>query len=342
MIAPPLLAADLSDISGHWAEPQIRQAVAQGYVSGYPDGTFQPDRTLRRAEFVKILAAALKLAPMPDTQVPFADAANHWVAAQGWLQAAVKAGIVAPENYPQGFDPDGNLPRWEIAVLVMRALGVRAEQAAAAPAPSFPDAGTIPGSAQGYVSLAVSMKIITGYPDGTFRGGDTANRAQAVVMTQRMLGAMNALAISSPAFAAGAPIPQTYTCDGQNISPPLQWQGVPAGARSLALIVDDPDAPSGTFTHWLAWNIAPDTTQLAENFSATAPASVGQGTSDFRQPGYGGPCPPPGAAHHYHFTLYALDTALDLAAGAGKQQLLDAMQGHIVAQAELVGTYQRG
>jgi Raf kinase inhibitor-like YbhB/YbcL family protein len=144
--------------------------------------------------------------------------------------------------------------------------------------------------------------------------------------------------LTSPAFAHGEAIPTLYSCDGDDISPPLQWQNVPAGTQSLALIMDDPDAPRGTWVHWVLYNMPPQTSELPENVALTAGSS--QGTNSWNRLGYGGPCPPSGT-HRYFFKLYALDSELDLAAGATKDQLLAAMEGHILAQGELMGTYAR-
>jgi Raf kinase inhibitor-like YbhB/YbcL family protein len=151
------------------------------------------------------------------------------------------------------------------------------------------------------------------------------------------------LSISSPAFQDGERIPAKYTCEGQNVSPQLEGSGVPEKAQSLALIMDDPDAPGGTFTHWVIFNTPPDSLTSPEAVPTEPQLSCGtqQGINDFGTIGYGGPCPPPGRPHRYRFTLYALDQPLDLKAGASKEQLLGAMEGHIIEQARLTGTYQR-
>ncbi len=148
--------------------------------------------------------------------------------------------------------------------------------------------------------------------------------------------------LKSQAFAAGEMIPAKYTCDGQDISPPLRWSDPPAGTIEFALISDDPDAPVGTWVHWVMWNIPVSASALDENLPKTASLLNGtkQGTTDFRRIGYGGPCPPSGT-HRYFFKLYALDTALDLPASTTKKDLEKAMQGHILGQAELMGTYRR-
>lgn len=146
--------------------------------------------------------------------------------------------------------------------------------------------------------------------------------------------APTSLSISSTAFAAGGMIPSKYTCDGANVNPPLDIEGIPDNAKSLALIVDDPDAPAGTWVHWVVWNI-PVASHLNEN---EAPGT--QGTNDFNRRNYGGPCPPSGT-HRYFFKVYALDAMLNLPDNTGKSQLLKAMEGHIVASGELMGLYQR-
>jgi len=142
--------------------------------------------------------------------------------------------------------------------------------------------------------------------------------------------------ITSSAFQEGGNIPSKFTCDGSDLSPPLQITGVPSEAKTLVLIADDPDAPGGLFTHWLAWNIPPQTNSIAEG---SAPKGV-QGTNDFGNSGYRGPCPPPGV-HRYSFKVLALDRELDLGSGAKRSQLDAAMRGHIIAQGELMGRYSR-
>ena len=150
------------------------------------------------------------------------------------------------------------------------------------------------------------------------------------------------LILSSTAFAEGDPIPQIYSCDGEDISPPMQWTDPPEGAMSFALIVDDPDAPVGTWVHWVLYNLPSDTRSLTEAFPSDAdlPDGSKNGENSWGRLGYGGPCPP-GGTHRYFFKLYALDMILDMAAGATKEQLLQAMEGHILAESELMGTYSR-
>ena len=143
--------------------------------------------------------------------------------------------------------------------------------------------------------------------------------------------------LSSSAFAARQPIPRRYSCAGEDLSPPLEWRAVPAGAVSLALIVDDPDAPVGTFTHWLAWGINPDDGGLGEGESARR-----EGRNDFRTIGYRGPCPPRGhGPHRYFFRLYALAREPAVSPGASRRELERALNDNVLAVAELVGTYER-
>ncbi len=152
------------------------------------------------------------------------------------------------------------------------------------------------------------------------------------------------LTLTSPAFAEGRPIPTKHTGDGKDVSPPLQWGGVPDGTRSLALICDDPDAPVGTWVHWVLFNLPPTTTELPENVPPAENVANGakQGQNDFRHLGYGGPAPPPGEPHRYFFKLYALDCEVALRPGATtKRDLAKAMEGHVLAEGQLMGTYQR-
>ncbi|MDH7599598.1 MAG: YbhB/YbcL family Raf kinase inhibitor-like protein [Sedimentisphaerales bacterium] len=153
---------------------------------------------------------------------------------------------------------------------------------------------------------------------------------------------MEQMKVTSTAFADGGIIPSKYTCDGQDISPPLQWEGVPSGARSIAIISNDPDAPVGTWVHWVIWNIPPTATGLPEALprDPKLPDGARQGINDFGRPGYGGPCPPSGT-HRYYFKVYALDTLLDLPTTARKPDLLKAMQGHVLAEGMLMGRYSR-
>ncbi len=151
------------------------------------------------------------------------------------------------------------------------------------------------------------------------------------------------LTLKANAFANGAEIPRKYTCAGADVSPVLNWSGVTPAARSLALIVDDPDAPRGTWTHWLLWNLPAHLTSLPEAVSAeeTLASGARQGKNDFGRVGYGGPCPPPGKAHRYFFKLYALDATLDLKPGAVRRELERALKGHVLSEAQWMGTSKR-
>jgi hypothetical protein len=152
----------------------------------------------------------------------------------------------------------------------------------------------------------------------------------------------DAMRISSPAFQDQHPIPSAYTCDDANISPPLSFSDVPQNAASLALLMDDPDAPAGDWVHWIVFNLPPDAAGLPEDAPAgpRLPDGATQGANSWRRLGYGGPCPPSGL-HRYFFKLYALDAKLDLEPGASKKQLLKAMQGRVLEEASCMGTYQR-
>ena len=148
--------------------------------------------------------------------------------------------------------------------------------------------------------------------------------------------------ITSTAFEEGGMIPKPYTCDGKDMSPPLAWTSIPEGTKSLALICDDPDAPGGTWVHWVLFNLPADVKELPENVppKKTLENDAKQGKNDFRKIGYGGPCPP-GGTHRYYFKLYAVDTVLDANPGITKQELLNAMEGHILAEGQLMGKYTR-
>ncbi len=154
-----------------------------------------------------------------------------------------------------------------------------------------------------------------------------------------------AMTVTSRSFKAGEPIPARHTCEGQDISPALSWSGAPAGTKSLALIVDDPDAPDPaapktTWVHWVLYNIPPSVSDLPEGASTTTPAGAKDGTNDWKRKGYGGPCPPVGR-HRYFHKLYALDTVLPDLGEPDKASLLKAMQGHVLAEGQLIGTYQK-
>jgi len=149
--------------------------------------------------------------------------------------------------------------------------------------------------------------------------------------------------ITSAAFADGQPIPAKYTCDGDDASPPLQWTNAPANTKSFALIADDPDAPMGTWVHWVAYDLSPIANALPEGVAKSQyiAGNAMQGLNDFHRLGYGGPCPPPGKPHRYFFKIYALDTVLNLKPGLTKKELLKVTNGHVLAEGRLIGTYQR-
>ena len=163
-----------------------------------------------------------------------------------------------------------------------------------------------------------------------------------VILMALAVQAESAIQVTSTAFHEGSLIPAKYTCDGENISPPLAWTSVPRGTKSLALIADDPDAPMGTFVHWVMYDIPATERKLGENIPREKTLTNGrrQGVNGSKKIGYTGPCPPSGT-HRYYFKLYALDKMLELQPGATKQQVLDAMKGHILGQGQLMGKYKR-
>jgi len=149
--------------------------------------------------------------------------------------------------------------------------------------------------------------------------------------------------LATTAFSAGGAIPRKFTCDGPDVSPKLTWSDPPGKTQSFALIMDDPDAPAGTWVHWVIYDLPANTRELAEGVAKQEQLSNGarQGRNDFGKIGYGGPCPPPGKPHRYFFKLYALDAKIDLKAGATRADVERAMKGHILTQAELIGRYAR-
>jgi Raf kinase inhibitor-like YbhB/YbcL family protein len=151
------------------------------------------------------------------------------------------------------------------------------------------------------------------------------------------------LQVSSPAFQEGETIPKQYTADGKDVSPALRWSGAPEGTKTFALVCEDPDAPRGVWTHWVVYNLPADTPELREGVppDGELPGGGRQGKNDFGKTGYGGPSPPRGKPHRYFFKVYALDTALDLPAGATRAQLLAALKGHALAEGQLMGLYGR-
>lgn len=149
--------------------------------------------------------------------------------------------------------------------------------------------------------------------------------------------------LTSRAFDAGALIPSRHTCDGEDLSPPLAWSEVPGGTKSLALVCDDTDAPAGAWAHWVLYGMAADRRELPEGVppEETVLGAARHGRNDFRRLGYGGPCPPPDEVHRYHFTLYAVDSLIELPPGATRTELLDAIQGRVLGGGRLVGRYRR-
>lgn len=160
----------------------------------------------------------------------------------------------------------------------------------------------------------------------------------------KQAGLSSLMQITSAAFRDGERIPTRYTCDGENLSPPLEWDNAPERTESFAIICEDPDAPGGTWVHWVLYALPANTTKLKESVPTTGVLRDGgrQGLNDFSSTGYGGPCPPRGRPHHYIFTLYAVDTRPELEQGASKEEVMSVLDGHILARATLVGIYRRG
>ncbi len=159
--------------------------------------------------------------------------------------------------------------------------------------------------------------------------GSTAENSEVVGMS---------LKLSSPSFQDNAVLPAKFTCEGADVNPGLRIGGVPSGSKSLVLIMDDPDAPAKVWEHWTVINIPPETVSISEN---SVPAGAVQLTNDFRRVEWGGPCPPPGKVHRYQFKLYALDNLLNLGSSSRKSDVENAMKGHVLGEAVLVGTYKR-
>ena len=197
----------------------------------------------------------------------------------------------------------------------------------------------------GKMGLLIMMLILTFACAGDRRSDDAKSGGQQKAVREDSM----AFKITSPAFADGDTIPMKYTCDGDDISPALRWSGAPAGTKSFVLICDDPDAPMRTWVHWVLFNLGPKANSLDDNFDSKTSKSSGEeefgnlidGINDFRRLGYGGPCPPKGPAHRYFFRLYALDLFLGLKTGASREDVERAIDGHILAKAELVGKYKR-
>lgn len=189
-----------------------------------------------------------------------------------------------------------------------------------------------------YIVLLLTACLLMGCGNMQ-KENQNANKSMEDTMST---GSVERLMLTSTAFKEGEMIPRKYSCDGADISPPLKWNSVPSQTKSLALIADDPDAPMGTWVHWVIFNIPPNLTELPEEVptASSLPDGTLQGKNDFRNIGYGGPCPP-GGTHRYFFKLYALDAMLKLPAGSTKPNLLRAMQGHIVGEAQLMGKYSR-
>ena len=189
-------------------------------------------------------------------------------------------------------------------------------------------------------ALLITLLILAPTALAACSGAEKAGKTPLPATTEEV-PAMT-LELTSTAFSEGQPIPARYTCTGEDISPPLAWRGAPPGTQSFALIMDDPDAPGRTWVHWVVFNLPASATGLpaAIRSDGDLPGEAVHGQNSWRRNDYGGPCPPSGT-HRYFFKVYALDTALDLARGATKEQVLTALAGHVLAEGQLMGTYRR-
>lgn len=366
--------SDVTSTHGHVAA--INWLAANGIVEGYSDGTFRPDNQINRAEFLKMLYETIGMEGHDSTELRFID-----VPSSGWYVKYVKeafaTGVV--NGYPDStFRPANYINFVEAVKIVMNgyfdvdALYGDGEEYL----PCSEDLmgyGNVDTSAWywKYLHVADELCILdfnhaanygSGYnPSANISRADMAEmlyRAQTLKDNEELTmyssdyepasigeesdDTMDELfSLTSSVFINNGMIDAIYTCDGADVSPSLNIAGVPNNAESLALILDDPDAPSGSWTHWLVWNIDPDTTMLeGGGISSGLPSSAVEGTSGSSIVGYEGPCPPlEDGAHHYNFMLYALDTELGLASGSTKAQLEAAMEGHILDTAELTGLY---
>ena len=190
--------------------------------------------------------------------------------------------------------------------------------------------------------VLLGLVMIASLPACSNRSGSSAGKPSTQNQNQDQSQNAKDIKLSSTAFKDGEAIPSQYTCDGVNVSPPLEWSGVPKSAKTVAIIADDPDAPAGTWVHWVLYNLPGENIGMVENLPAIDNLKAGgfQGKNDFEKIGYGGPCPPSGT-HRYFFKIYALDIDLPLKAGATKVEVDKAMAGHVVAQGQLMGTYRR-
>ncbi len=191
-------------------------------------------------------------------------------------------------------------------------------------------------------TMIIALALIAACSLAACKGNEKKEAETRPDVVLREMEDTMAIAVTSPAFEDGGMIPKKFTCDGNDISPPLHIDGVPEDTKSLTLIADDPDAPSGTWVHWVLYNLPPATTELPENMPEDEQLKDGarHGITDFQRFGYGGPCPPSGT-HRYYFKVYALDTMLDLPGRATKADVVKAMQGHVLAEGQLMGRYAR-
>jgi Raf kinase inhibitor-like YbhB/YbcL family protein len=195
----------------------------------------------------------------------------------------------------------------------------------------------------GFAAIAVTAAAIALGCSSREQKSTPAAETEEATTSQEATAMSTTIQLTSPVFENGKPIPVKYTCDGDDVSPELKWGNLPEGTRSIALICDDPDAPMGTWVHWVLFDLPVEVTGLPEAIPGTETLDNGatQGMTNFKRVGYGGPCPPPGKPHRYFFKLYAVDKMLGLSSGADKGEVLSAMEGHVLGEGQLMGTYGR-
>lgn len=312
--------------SSEWYVTYVKEAFATGVVNGYPDGTFRPANYINFVEAVKIVMNGFfdvdALYGDGEEYLPCAENLTDYdsIDTNGWywkyLHVADELCILDfnhAGNYGTGYSPSANISRADMAEMLYRAKTLK-------------DNEELTVYNDSYEPAAIGEE-----PEDTMMGDDEEEGGDDVVIDDEPFS------LASSAFDNNGTIQVQYTCDGSDVSPPLSIAGVPSGAESLALILDDPDAPSGSWIHWLVWNIPPTATGFPED---GLPTSAVAGTTSFGEVGYGGPCPPlEDLKHRYYFKLYALDTDLTLDSSSTKGDLEMAMEGHILETVELMGKY---
>lgn len=371
--------ANFSDVDTSTANYDQALAIdwlkENGVVQGYSDGTFRPNNLVNRAEFLKMLYETIGMDGHDDTVLSFTDVpASGWYIK--YVKEAFATHVV--DGYPDGtFRPEKSINYAEAIKIVMNGFfdvdDLHLNNVYRLCVADLSYMSELPNAWYWkYVHVADNYCIIPEYLLTGIAGFDPADfvtrgsmaellyRAKAVfdnfddeeyprysddvvpnaiLETDSLESVEKNLILESDAFESGENIPIKYSCDGSNVNPDLEIAGVSDAAKSLALVLDDPDAPGGTFTHWIMWNIDPDTTQISEN---SVPVGAVVGKNSFGEKEYGGPCPPASQTHRYYFKLYALDKELSLSSNSDVEDLQSAMSGHQLASASIFGTYSSG